>query len=157
MNTYPIMRNLIALLLFVISSACGAQDYEQLMRAHMQQQGITMEPNNDPYEPLDFTGSFRMEIEIFKNGATKGEQLSARYALKDDKMSVEMKMGDRPEPMRMLYDLRGKWNYVMMSEGDKRTAMKMRMMKITTPGATAEPEKSTFERTNERHQDHRGT
>ncbi|MBK6541199.1 MAG: DUF4412 domain-containing protein [Flavobacteriales bacterium] len=147
MNTSPIMRNLIALLLFAFSSASSAQDYEQLMRAHMQPQGITMEPNNDPYEPLDFTGSFRMEIEIFKNGATKGEQLSARYALKDDKMSVEMKMGEQPEPMRMLYDLRGKWNYVMVSDGEKRTAMKMRMMKMTKAGATAEPEKSTFERT----------
>ena len=150
MNTSPIMRNLIALLLFVISSACGAQDYEQLMRAHMQQQGITTEPNNDPFEPLVLTGSFRMEMHMFEGG-TKGEQMvHGRYALKEDMVSVEMKLVDQPEPMRMLFDLRGKWNYVMMSDGDKRTAMKMRMMKMTKAGATMEPEKTTFERTDAR-------
>ncbi|MBK8339980.1 MAG: DUF4412 domain-containing protein [Flavobacteriales bacterium] len=142
------MRNLIALLLLVIATAGVGQSYEQLMQARMQQQGITMEPNNDPYEPLGFRGSFRMEVEMFKDGQAQGERsLNARYAFKDDMVVVEMMMAERPGGMRMLYDLRGKWNYILQNEGAKRTAMKMRMMKMTKTDATPPQEKTTFERT----------
>jgi len=142
------MRNLIPLLLLVMGSACFAQDYEELMRMHMQQQGITMEPNSDPFEPLGFTGSFRMEVKMFKDGqAQSARSLNARYAFKDAMVAVEMMIADRPGGMRMLYDLRGKWNYILQSEGEKRTAMKMRMMKMTKVGTSAEPEKATFQRT----------
>ncbi|MCB0815349.1 MAG: hypothetical protein KDB87_19570, partial [Flavobacteriales bacterium] len=49
----------------------SAQDLQQLMQQAMQKQGggqVSVEENNDPYEPLGFTGSCRMEVHSFKNG-----------------------------------------------------------------------------------------
>ena len=97
-----------------------AQSIEELMKKAMEQQGgqnkVTVEENKDPFTPLSFTGSYRMEVHSFKSGKEeKDSPMNVVMAFKPDGMAMVPNTGDKEE-MRMVFDLRNKFTYTLMTD-----------------------------------------
>lgn len=137
------MRTALLLSLLVVTAGQNthAQSLEEMMKKAMEQSqqnaaggagaGMTIEENTDPFEPLGFTGSYRMEIHQFKNGTEEKESpMNIGMVFTDDKMAMTPQ-GSAKGTMRMIYDLKNKFTYTLMTdENGKRTGMKMKMMKV---------------------------
>ena len=96
--------------------------------------GVSVEDDNDPFVPNTFIGSFRMENHLFKNGEEeKDSPTNMRYWSTPERTMTKVEMPDaKGQDMRMLTDLKGKWQYMMMvDEKGKKTAMKSKKKKIT--------------------------
>ena len=134
------MRNLIlSTFLVLITYSAEAQDINTLLQQTLGNQGVKMEPDNDPFRPNAFIGSFRMEVHAYD---AEGKELQTptdiRYWSSADMTLIQASVPDskRKEDMKMLSDLKGKWQYMLMSDGTTRTAMKSRKMKITLADTT---------------------
>jgi hypothetical protein len=94
--------------------------------------GVTIEENNDPFEPLDFTGSYRMVIHSYKNGSEQKDSPSEMLmAFNTDHMAMVPKNPDEKGDMRMVFDLRNKHTYTLITDDKgKKTGIKMKMMKV---------------------------
>lgn len=116
-----------------------AQSMEELMKKAMEQQGgqnkVTVEENKDPFTPLSFTGSYRMEVHSFKSGKEeKDSPMNVVMAFKPDGMAMVPNTGGKEE-MRMVFDLRNKFTYTLMTDDKgQRSGMKMKMMKVNVEG-----------------------
>lgn len=148
-------RTLLPLLTLLATVNLPAQSMEELMKKAMEQQGgqskVTVEENKDPFTPLTFTGSYRMEVHSYKNDKEeKDSPMNVVMAFKSDGMAMVPNTGGKEET-RMVFDLKEKMMYTLITdEKGQRSGMKMKMMKLNVEGAddgTADDTKVT--RTNE--------
>jgi hypothetical protein len=101
----------------------------------MQQQGMGMRmvDDTDPFVENTFTGSFRMEMHLFDSIAEKRESpMNIRYWSSADMTMVQAAMpGMAGREVKMLTDLKGKWQYMLMTDAEgKRMAMKSKKKKM---------------------------
>ena len=105
-------------------------------------EGVNLVDDNDPFTPNRFIGSFRMETRIYRG--TEEQRTSPttlRYWSSADQVLTEAVAAGNPA-MRSLVDLKGRWQYMLMPEGQgARMAMKMRKKKVVMadPGRTEQP------------------
>ncbi len=146
------MRTLLtAALLLALFTATAQVDINKIMQGRGQQQAgggqgsgggagtgsgngrAQMQDDNDPFVPNEFIGSFRMEMHHYK-GTTeeKGSPSNLRYWSTADQTLVKMELPEaKGQDMRTLTDLKGKWQYMLMDDGNgSRTAMKSRKKKV---------------------------
>lgn len=112
---------------------------------------ITIEENNDTFTPLGFTGSMRLEIRTWKNGAEDKESpMDIRMTFTDDRMAMAPQAARSKEQVRMIFDLAARHTYTLMTDAKgKRTGMKMKMMKVHLEGDGAEKDDTQVVRTDE--------
>lgn len=112
------------------------------MHAIMQQQGagMRMEDDNDPFVANEFIGSFQMEVHTYEGTSEKsGSPTNLRYWSSPDHVLLQMALTGEPgRDVKMLTDLKGKWQYMLMTDAQgKRMALKSKKKKIVvtdTPG-----------------------
>ncbi len=148
-------RLLLPLITLFATVNLPAQSMEELMKKAMEQQGgqnkVTVEENKDPFTPLTFTGSYRMEVHSFKNGSEeKDSPMDLVMAFKSDGMAMVPNTGTKEET-RMVFDLKGKLMYTLITDDrGQRTGIKMKMMKVNVEGSDEGPAGDTkVTRTNE--------
>jgi hypothetical protein len=135
------MKTPILLALALATVSVHGQSMEELMKRAMEQSqqhggapgGMTVEENTDPFVPLGFTGSFRMEVHNYKNGAEeKDSPMNIAMAFTDEKMAMAPETpGKEKGSMKMVMDLKNKFTYTLITdEKGQRTGMKMKMMKV---------------------------
>lgn len=117
--------------LFTVSAQT---DINQMIQQRMGAGGAKIEDDNDPFVPNEFIGSFRMEMHMF-DGTTekKNSPTNMRYWSTEDMTMNKMEMPDaKGQDMRMMTDLKNKWQYTLMidDKGEKK-AMKSKKKKIT--------------------------
>ena len=138
------MRFLPTLLATAVLSTTASAQID--MNAIMGQQGMKAEDDNDPFVPNAFVGSFRMEVHHYTGTEeNKGSPTNMHYWSNTDMTVVKTEMPDsKTQDVKMLTDLKGKWQYMLMTdEKGGKTAMKSRKKKITVeqkPGSGKEPE-----------------
>jgi hypothetical protein len=139
------MKTLVLLpLALALTLGTQAQSLQDIMNKAMQQQGqqpagetkVTIEENKDPFTPLTFTGSYRMEVHTFKNcKEEKDSPNNIRMAFNTDHMAMMPVSKEPKEEMRMVFDLRNKFTYTLITDDKgERTGMKMKMMKVNVEG-----------------------
>jgi len=135
-----------ALLLSCLSFGLQAQSVQDIMNAAMEEAGkngggqVSITENTDPFVPLDFTGTFRMEMHSFKNGkAEKDSPAIMRMSMANDRMAMVPTTAKGKEEMRIFFDLKNKHSYTLMTD-DKgnRSGFKMKMMKFSGAADGAE-------------------
>jgi GLPGLI family protein len=112
---------------------------QQVMAGH----GVKVEDDNDPYKPNAFTGSFRMEMHHYENGAeAKNSPTNMRYWSSEDMTLIQTMMPEgKGRDMKILTDLKGKWMYMLMDDAKgSKTAMKSKKKKVVM-NASPEGEK----------------
>lgn len=105
--------------------------------------GVTVEDDNDPFVPNSFVGSFRMESHMYKNDVEeKGSPVTMRYWATAEQTLIKTELPDQKgDEMRMLTDLKGKWQYMLLTDAKgKKTAIKTRKKKITVKDDAKRPE-----------------
>lgn len=142
------MRLLPTLILIPALGMAHAQvDINKMIQERMAKQGsagqpgggdVKVEDDNDPFVPNTFLGSFRMEMHHY-DGQTekKNSPNNMRYWSAADMTSNQMILPESGgQEMRMLTDLKGKWQYVLMTDKKgKKTAMKSRKKKVSMSDA----------------------
>lgn len=135
------MRTL-PLTLVLLTCSVSAQDMNTYMQQALAKQGVKMEPDTDPFVPNTFVGSFTMEMHMFKNGVESEHSptnmtywSSPEMTLVQTAMAVEKQGHD----MKMMTDLKGKWQYMLMYDGKSKTAMKSPKMKVTMQADATHP------------------
>lgn len=137
------MRALITALPLIGMFTLNAQvDVNKLIQERMaRQQGaqagdhgnVKIEDDNDPFVPNSFIGSFRMEMHHFQNGTEeKNSPTTMRYWSKADMTLTKMELPDaKGKDMRMMTDLKNKWQYAMVDDDKgKKTAIKTKKKKV---------------------------
>ncbi|MBK9759686.1 MAG: DUF4412 domain-containing protein [Flavobacteriales bacterium] len=129
------MRNLIlpaALLVTVLATA--QTDINKMIQERMAGSGMKIEDDTSPFVPNEFIGSFRMEMHML-DGATekKNSPTNMHYWSTEDMTMNKMEMSDtKGQDMRMMTDLKNKWQYTLMiDERGKKSAMKSKKKKVT--------------------------
>ncbi|MFZ1686963.1 MAG: DUF4412 domain-containing protein [Flavobacteriales bacterium] len=112
----------------------------------LQQQGsgMRMEDDNDPFVPNSFSGSFSMEMHLFDaTSELKESPMNLRYWSSEDRMLVGMTVpGQGGRDVKMMTDLKGKWQYMLMIDAEgKRMAMKSRKKKFVLPDSVQQKHK----------------
>lgn len=107
---------------------------------------VSVEDDLSPFVPNSFIGSFRMENHMFNKGVEeKNSPTNMRYWSSAEMTMTKMEMPDakKGEAMRILTDLKDKWQYMLMVD-DKgtKTAMKSKKKTIVVKddGKDAAPE-----------------
>jgi hypothetical protein len=132
-------RLFLPLLALLATVNLPAQSMEELMKKAMEEQGgqnkVTVEENTDPFTPLTFTGSYRMEVHSFKNGSEEQDSpVNLIMAFTSDGMAMVPNTGAKEET-RMVFDLKNKLMYTLVTdEQGQRTGIKMKMMKVNVEG-----------------------
>jgi hypothetical protein len=146
------MKRLLLPLLGLLTTAdLSAQSLEELMNAAMKEAGngsgseVSITENTDPFVPLDFTGSYRMEMHSFKNGTEeKDSPANIKMAMTPERMAMLPINKGGKEEVRMVFDLKAKRTYTLITDakGD-RNGIVMKMMKFNVAGAgTTKPEEN---------------
>lgn len=115
---------------------------------------VSFEEDKSDFVPNKFIGSFQMEVHSYKNGVEEKDSPARLNFYSNADMTLFHPVGDgkSKEEMKVLIDLKGKWQYTLMTDKKgKRTAMKMRKMKTTvSDGSSSDKTKEpTYERTGE--------
>lgn len=142
------MRTSITLFSLLSVLVASAQvDINKMIQDRMKQQdggqpgstgtpgGTTMQDDNDPFVPNEFSGSFRMEMHHYKNGEeAKHSPTNMLYWSTSDMTLMRNAAAEQQgQEMKILTDLKGKWTYTLMTDKKgKKTAMKSRKQKVTT-------------------------
>lgn len=126
------MRYLFLSFALLASAAATAQiDISKIMAG----QGMKMEDDKSPFVPNSFVGSFRMEMHMYRNGVEeKHSPTNMRYWSSTDMTLYQMVVpeGRKGQDMKVLTDLKGKWQYMLVSdEKGRSTAMKSRKQAVT--------------------------
>jgi hypothetical protein len=135
--------HILGLSLWLTSTA--QTDVAKMLQERMGGGGVIMEEDKSPFVPNEFIGSFRMEMHMFEGEQEqKNSPTNMRYWSSAEKTMNKMEMPDgKGQDMRIMTDLKDKWQYTLMTDEDgKKTAMKSKKKKITVkeePG-TKEPE-----------------
>lgn len=130
-----------ALLLAVHATASFAQiDLNAIMQQQAGGKGASMQQDIDPFAPNLFVGSFTMEMHLFK-GAEEQKHSPVFTTLTNsaEKTLMVTRMPGAKQDVRMLIDLKEKWQYMLVDDGKgRKTAMKTRKMKVTMGEGNAE-------------------
>ncbi|HMC97483.1 MAG TPA: DUF4412 domain-containing protein, partial [Flavobacteriales bacterium] len=109
--------------------------------------------DTDPFVPNTFIGSFRMEMHRFKDGTeVKDSPTNLHYWSSADMTLMRNVMAEQKkgQDMKILTDLKGKWQYMLTTdEKGKKTAMKSRKKKLVTSETQADAEKPDINVTSE--------
>ena len=140
------MRYLLSLLFcstFLIVSA--QDDLQKMIQERMAASGVKMEDDTSPFVPNEFVGSFRMEMHMFKGTAeAEHSPTNLRYWSSEDMTMNKMEMpSEKGRDMRIMSDLKNKYQYTMMTDEEgKKMAMKSKKKKVTMAEekTTKEPE-----------------
>lgn len=100
----------------------------------MAGQGMKVEDDKSPFVPNSFVGSFRMENHLYKNGAEeKHSPTTMRYWSSSEMTVIKTELPDQQgQDMRMMTDLKGKWQYMLMTDDKgRKTALKSRKKTVT--------------------------
>jgi len=114
---------------------------------------VSVEDDTSPFVPNSFIGSFRMENHLFSKGVEeKNSPTNMRYWSSAEMTLTKMELPDakESEEMRILTDLKGKWQYMLMvDEKGTKTAMKTKKKTIVVKddGKDAAPEVTVTEET----------
>lgn len=108
-------------------------------------QNVSVEDDKSPFVPNSFIGSFRMENHLFKNGKEeKNSPTNLRYWSSAEMTLMKTELPDQKgQDMKMLTDLKGKWQYMLMvDDKGNKTAMKTKKKTIVVKddGKGAAPE-----------------
>jgi hypothetical protein len=122
----------------MLGAITHGQSLEDMMKMAGGDKGgkVTVTESQQPFTPLTFTGSYRMEVNSFKNGTEeKDSPNSIVMAFTSDRMAMVPQAAKGDEEMRMVFDLRNKHTYTLMTdEKGQRTGMKMKMMQVNVEG-----------------------
>lgn len=147
------MRTPALLLSALLASTVHAQSLQDLMNAAGGGQNkVTIEEDKTPYKPLGFTGSYRWEIHSYKNGTPeKDSPMHMLMAFDDAHMAMEPQAPKGQEQMRMVFDLKNKFTYTLMTDKKgERSGIKMKSMRINVQDEGAETDaQAKVTRTNE--------
>ncbi len=136
------MRSLLFCATLTVAHCSAAQVPSGLPGSFPLGEGVTLVDDNDPFTPNRFIGSFRMETRLYRGQEEqRNSPTTLRYWSSPDHVLTEALTAGNP-PMRMLVDLKGKWQYMLIPEGQgARMAMKMRKKKVvmTDAGRTDPP------------------
>jgi hypothetical protein len=136
------LRSLLFTIGHIAAQAALAQMPPGLPGTFSPGEGITVVDDTDPFTPNSFIGSFRMETRLYHNNVEeRTSPTTLRYWSSADQVLTEAASPGNPA-MRSLVDLKGKWQYMLMPEGQgSRMAMKMRKKKVVLadPGQGEEP------------------
>ncbi len=110
-------------------------DINKMIQDGMQQSGqgqVQIEDDTAPFAPNAFVGSFRMEMHSFKGEEElKSSPIDMHYWSSKTMTLVQTTGGSIKQEVKMLTDLEGKWQYMLMSDASgKMTAMKSPKKKI---------------------------
>lgn len=145
--TFSPRQALASLFLGAIAATSTAQfDINSILQ--QQGAGMRMEDDNDPFVPNTFTGSFNMEMHMFEGATEKKESpMNLRYWSNADMTLVQMAMpGGAGRDMKVMTDLKGKWQYMLMADAEgKRMAMKSRKKKIVVADSAAQKQNAMEE------------
>jgi hypothetical protein len=114
--------------------------------------GMKIEDDNDPFVPNSFIGSYRTEMHVFEKDVEKKDSpMNLSYYSNAEMMLMKNDMMARDgREMTMLTDLKGKWQYVLMTdEKGKKTAMKSHKKTVVTDKKEAEDKRPEITVTNE--------
>lgn len=117
-----------------LASTSHAQSMQEMMNAAMGgKDKVKVEEDNSPFKPLSFTGSFTWEVHSYKNGvAEKDSPMNLHMGFDPEHMAWVPEGKDTKEQMRLVFDLKEKMNYTLMTDKKgKRTGIKMKAMRIT--------------------------
>lgn len=135
------------LLLLLFASVTQGQSIEEMIQRAAQQQAggtrVAFEENKDPFVPLTFTGTMTMEVRTSKGGEPDREgPTTMRMAFSPERMAMAPGSTKDKEEVRMVYDLKNKVTYTLMTDAKgKRTGMKTKMMKVVVEGQEDTPAK----------------
>ncbi|MDX9751012.1 MAG: DUF4412 domain-containing protein [Flavobacteriales bacterium] len=138
--------------LLLSAATLHAQSLQDLMKAAGQKEKVTVEEDNTPFKPLGFTGSYRWEIHSYKNGTPeKDSPTHMVMAFDDAHMAMVPQAAKGKEEMRMLFDLKNKHTYTLMTDKKgQRSGIKMKSMRIhVQDDTTATDDDIKVKRTNE--------
>jgi hypothetical protein len=139
--------------LLYCSATLHAQSLQDLMNAAGQNSRVTIEEDKTPYKPLGFTGSYRWEIHSYKNGTPeKDSPMHMVMAFDDAHMAMIPQAAKGKEETRMLFDLKNKHTYTLMTDKKgQRSGIKMKSMRVTVQddATTDTADDTKVERTNE--------
>lgn len=130
------MRSLLFCAALAVAHGSAAQVPSGLPGSFPLGEGVSLVDDNDPFTPNRFIGSFRMETRIHRGPEEqRTSPTTLRYWSSADQVLTEAVSAGNP-PMRTLVDLKGKWQYMLMPEGQgARMAMKMRKKKVVMADA----------------------
>lgn len=158
------MRTPLLLLALTLTAIANAQvDINKMIQERMARQGqqpgqpgqpggMKIEDDNDPFVPNGFIGSFRMEMHMFEKDVEKKESpMNMHYFSSTDMVLMKNDMNaQKGREMTMLTDLKGKWQYVLMTdEKGEKTAMKSHKKKVSMDRKDAEDKKPEITVTSE--------
>lgn len=137
------MRIPLLLLAFTTIITANAQVNLGSMMPKGSGAGMTVEDDTDPFVPNSFIGSFRMENHMFKNDVEeKNSPVTMRYWATAEQTLIKTEVPEQQgDEMRMLTDLKGKWQYMLLTDTKgKKTAIKTKKKKITVKDEGKRPE-----------------
>ena len=131
------MRTPIFLLSLSAHTITNGQNDAAYWQQQMTQRGVQMEPDTDPFVPNAFIGSFTMEMHFYKNGVEdKSSPMDMQYGSSEDMVMMKSSgAATKGQDMRLMTDLKGKWQYTLMTDAEGgKMAMKSRKMKVAVDG-----------------------
>jgi GLPGLI family protein len=137
------MRTPLLLLSFTVLFNTEAQINLGSMMPKGSGAGMTVEDDTDPFVPNSFIGSFRMENHMYKNDVEeKNSPVTMRYWATAEQTLIKTELPEQNgDEMRMLTDLKGKWQYMLLTDTKgKKTAIKTKKKKITVKEDAKHPE-----------------
>lgn len=117
-----------------LASTAHAQSMKEMMNAALGgKDKVKVEEDNSPFKPLSFTGSFTWEVHSYKNNVEeKDSPMNIHMDFDPEHMAWTPEAKDAKDGMRLVFDLKNKVNYTLMTDKKgKRTGVKMKAMRIT--------------------------
>lgn len=130
-TTFSLRALSVALVCAIATTSTAQFDINSILQ--QQGAGMRMQDDTDPFVANAFTGSFRMEMHMFDSIAERKESpMNLRYWSSPEMTLVRTALpGQNGREMKMMTDLKGKWQYMLMTDAEgKRMAMKSRKKKI---------------------------
>ncbi len=143
---------LLATALLGLCTHVHAQSLNDLMNAFGESSKVRFEEDKTPYKPLGFTGSYRWEVHSFENGTpNKDNPVNIVLAFDDAHMAMEPNTGSGQEKMRMVFDLKNKHTYTLLTDKKgQRNGIKTKSMRIVVEDdAQKDSDTGKLTRTNE--------
>lgn len=142
---------LIAICSLLIPASYGQSFKDMMKSATGGGSKVTIEEDNSPFKPLDFTGSFTWEIHSSKNDVPeKNSPTFLHMGFDAEHMAWKPEVKDSKEEMHLVFDLKNKVNYTLMTDKKgKRTGIKMKAKRIVVSDVDDDKEATQVVRTDE--------
>lgn len=129
------MRNLpirVLLVSLALPIAAHAQSLHDLPNASGAKGKASVQEDNTPFKPLGFTGSYRWEIRMYKNGTEeKDSPTSIGMAFDDTHMALLPHTDKKEGDLRVVFDLKNRYTYTLVTDKKgERTGIKMKARRL---------------------------